>query len=232
MAIVITNSPAEVRQNNAQRAKLMLSMRRIGKEAVSFVVVGILLLITGGIAFSPARVYLDGVVTYGHCFWVAIPMIVAGAFGIATYNHGNYRRKMVIPHLVFLIVSMAASIGGMVILGVNIYHFIQRAQQGHIKSITALGINIAVLIVYVGYFFTGLYCVVVFSRIAKSPHMASMQPEQEQIPFQLTSNQLRIGQQDDLSQPPPSYAELQLHHSDPPPYEQQIDSLQQKDSTT
>lgn len=75
MAImVIADSPAEMSQNDPNRVKLMLSMRRIGKEAVSFVVVGILLLITGGIAFSPARIYLDGIVTYGHCFWVAVPV--------------------------------------------------------------------------------------------------------------------------------------------------------------
>ena len=73
--VIIADSPAtEMRQNDPDRVKLMLSMRRIGKEAVSFVVIGILLLVTGGIAFSPARIYLEGIVTYGHCFWVAIPV--------------------------------------------------------------------------------------------------------------------------------------------------------------
>lgn len=68
---------------------------------------------------------------------------------------------------------MVAAIGGMVILGINIYHFIQLAQKGHTKFITALGINIAVLIVYAGYFCTGLYCVIIFSRIVKNPRMIS-----------------------------------------------------------
>ncbi|EDV23821.1 uncharacterized protein TRIADDRAFT_64004 [Trichoplax adhaerens] len=163
MATVITQA---VRIRPISRADFIPAMAHITKQCIVFLVFSILILAAGGVGVSPYGGYVYGITLYFHCFWAAGLMIISCSLGIATYNHGRYKDNTAIAHIVFVVLSGLGAFGGFVLLCLAANNVRILISTGHEIFISAMCVDVVVMIIYLSYIGIAIYQIVIYSRIS------------------------------------------------------------------
>ncbi|RDD42438.1 hypothetical protein TrispH2_005426 [Trichoplax sp. H2] len=163
MATVTTQA---VRIRPISRADFIPAMAHITKQYIVFLVFSILILAAGGVGVSPYGGYVYGITLYFHCFWAAGLMIISCSLGIATYNHGRYKDNTAIAHIVFVVLSGLGAFGGFVLLCLAANNVRILISTGHEIFISAMCVDVVVMIIYLSYIGIAIYQIVIYSRIS------------------------------------------------------------------